>query len=152
MKYLKRFESNVYKEPLDVDLDIEKFWGLFGEKIKSYDIKRPPSKQEWSKEYQIKSMVNKMSDEFGVTMTDDWNYYNVYNADDYGKNIGDIMVVKAVNNQHAKLKVATIKNNLEIFSTGFYLAKKVDLDKEILDTENQIKSLQKKLNELNNIP
>jgi hypothetical protein len=152
MKYLKRFESNGYKEPIDVELDIEKFWEVFGEKIKSYDIKRPPSKPEWGKEYQIRSMINKLTEEFGVTMTDDWNYYNVYNADDYGRNTGDIMVVKAVNNQHAKLKVATIKNNLEIFSTGFYLVKKVDLDKEILDTENQIKSLQKKLNELNNIP
>jgi len=151
MKYLKRFESNNYKEPIDVELDIENFWKVFGEKIKSYDEKRPPSKPEWSKEYQIKSMVDKLSDEFGVTMSDSWDYYLVYEADDYGRNRGDIMIVKAVNTNHAKLKVATFRNNLEIFSTGFYLSKKVDLDKEILDTENSIKSLQKKLDELKNI-
>ena len=151
MKYLKRFESNNYKEPIDVELDIENFWKVFGEEIKSYDEKRPPSKPEWSKEYQIKSMVDKLSDEFGVTMSDNWDYYLVYEADDYGRNTGDIMTVKAVNKNHAKLKVATFRNNLEIFSTGFYLSKKVDLDKEILDTENSIKSLQKKLDELKNI-
>ena len=136
--------------------DIEKFWELFGKKIKSYDEKRPPHNPEWGQEYQIKlqirSIVDQMSKEFEVTMTGGLNYYNVYNADEYGRNTGDIMVVKAINNQHAKLKVATIKNNLEIFLTGFYLAKKVDLDKEILDTENQIKALQKKVDELNNIP
>jgi hypothetical protein len=142
MKYLKRFESNNYKEPIDVELDIENFWKVFGEKIKT-------SSEGFIK--QINSMVDKLSDEFGVTMSDNWDYYLVYEADDYGRNRGDIMIVKAVNTNHAKLKVATFRNNLEILSTGFYLSKKVDLDKEILDTENSIKSLQKKLDELKNI-
>jgi hypothetical protein len=142
MKYLKRFESNNYKEPIDVELDIENFWKVFGEKIKT-------SSKGFIK--QINSMVDKLSDEFGITMSDNWDYYLVYEADDYGRNKGDIMIVKAVNTNHAKLKVATFRNNLEIFSTGFYLSKKVDLDKEILDTENSIKSLQKKLDELKNI-
>jgi len=146
MKYLKRFESNNYKEPIDVELDIENFWKVFGDEIKSYDEKRPPSKPEWSKEYQIKSMVDKLSDEFGVTMSDNWDYYLVYDADSGYP----ILTVKAVNKNHAKLKVATFINNLEIFSTGFYSSKKVDLDKEILDTENSIKSLQKKLDKLKN--
>jgi hypothetical protein len=142
MKYLKRFESNNYKEPIDVELDIENFWKVFGEKTKT-------SSKGFIK--QINSMVDKLSDEFGITMSDNWDYYLVYEADDYGRNKGDIMTVKAVNTNHAKLKVATFRNNLEIFSTGFYLSKKVDLDKEILDTENSIKSLQKKLDELKNI-
>jgi len=33
MKYLKRFESKNYKEPIDVELDIENFWKVFGEEI-----------------------------------------------------------------------------------------------------------------------
>jgi hypothetical protein len=143
MKYLKRFEANKYKEPIDVESDVEEFWRVFGEKVKtSYGS---------SHIQRINSMIDELINEFGITITDDWNYYVVYESDDYGRNRGDIITVKAVNKNHAKLKAATIKDNLEIFLTGFYSSREVDLDKEILDTENSIKSLQKKLDELKNI-
>jgi len=142
MRYIKKFESIEYNDPIDVEADIANFWEVFGKKIKT-------SSEGFIK--QINSMIDELTSKFGITMTDDWYYYLVFEADDYGRNKGDIMIVKAVNRNHAKLKVATIKSNLEIFSTGFYLSKKVDLGKEISDTENLIKSLQKKLDELKNI-
>jgi hypothetical protein len=55
------------------------------------------------------------------TMTDDWSLHCIYNADDYGRGSGSpIIIVKAVNNEHARLKAAIILENRDFFITGFY--------------------------------
>lgn len=161
MRYLKRFESKEYKEPIDVDADIEEFWEKFGDHIKKRDEE---AEERWKREPDIRKRTDKLNQDFGHTMTDNWNYYEVCEVDDYGRCTYTLMTVRATNKDHAKLKcankyygkkpktMAKLVGSLEIFTTGFYSAKKVDLDKEILDTESQIKSLQKKLDELNNIP
>ena len=53
-----------------------------------------------------------------------WDVWEVYGTEDYGRHSGTIMNVRAVSKLHAKIKVATIKNNLEILATGYYSASK----------------------------
>lgn len=123
-----------YKEPIDVESDIEDFREKFGPKANI-----------------VKSRLDKMSNEIGITLTDNWHYYLVSDSDDYGRATRDIMTVRAVNKEHAKLKVATIIGDSKVFTTRFYIAIKVNIDKMISDTENQIASLQKKLERLKNV-
>jgi hypothetical protein len=96
MRYIKKFESIEYNDPIDVEADIANFWEVFGKKIKT-------SSEGFIK--QINSMIDELTSKFGITMTDDWYYYLVFEEDDYGRNKGYIMIVKAVNRNHAKLKV-----------------------------------------------
>jgi len=70
--------------------------------------------------------------------------YEIYETDDYGRNVKTIGYVKAISRNHAML-VASIKyNNCEFFLTGFYGSEKVDMSKvndRILKLENKIKML-----------
>lgn len=144
MKYLRKFES---VQPIDVDLDIEEFWNTFGQKIKDYDEKNP----KYKREPDLRSRLDKLTQEFGYTMTDDYRYYDICEVDDYGRCQYNLITVRAVNKEHAKLKAAIKRKNLDIFTTGFYSAKEVDIRKEISSIESQIDSLQKKLEELKRI-
>lgn len=152
MKYLKRFES---LQPIDVDLDIEEFWEKFGNIIRSRDEK---TEERFKREPYIKKRIDKLTQDFGYTMTDDYKYYEICEVDDYGRCTNTLMTLRAVNKDHAKLKCANKYDGkkskagaLEIFTTGFYSAEEVDIKKEISDTELKISALQKKLEELKRI-
>jgi hypothetical protein len=132
MKYLKKFES---KDPIDVDMDIEEFKNLFKEKIKDH----------------ILIGLKKLSDDYGSTMTDYYGYYNVYESDDYGREQRHIMIVRAVNKFHARMKASIRTKNLEIATTGFYSAKEVNIKEEISKLEKLINNSQKRLEELKRI-
>ena len=91
-------------------------------------------------------------------MTDEYNYYDICETDDYGRCTSTLTTVRAVDKDHARLKCAnkydgkkSKAGSLEIFTTGFYTAIQVDIEKEISDTESQILNLQKKLEELKRI-
>lgn len=152
MKYLKTFES---LQPIDIESDVNEFWEKFGDEIKKRDEK---TEERWKMESVIRKRTNDILDKYGYTMTDDYNYYEVYEADDYGRNISNLLTVRAVNKDHAKLKCANKYDGkkskggaLEIFTTGFYSAKEVDIKKEIDNTESQLLALKRKLEELKRI-
>lgn len=152
MKYIKTFES---LQPIDVESDINEFWENFGDLIKKSDEK---SDQKWRREPGIRKRTNDILDNYGHTMTDEYNYYKVCETDDYGRCTSTLTIVRAVDKAHARLKCAnkfigrkTKAGAIEIFTTGFYSAKEVDIKKQISDTESQIVFLQNKLEELKRI-
>ena len=134
MKYLKKFYES--KDPIDVDSDIEEFNDIFKDKrISDTTI----------------ALITQLSDDHGSTMTDDYLYYKVYENDDNGFELREIMIVRAVNVFHARLKAAIKRKNIEIATIGYYGAKKVDIEKEISQLEEIIASSQSKLEELKRI-
>jgi hypothetical protein len=148
MKHLnnyKIFESDTYKDPIDVESDVNEFLEKLGEKFRIWCTKVASSTNTEYYDKRI-SEVNHLLVS-NPTMTDNWDIYEVYNTDDYGRNTGTIINVKAVSKLHARVKAATIKNNLELFSTGFYDAKKINKD----EYESRIKSLERQIEKLKNI-
>ena len=148
MKHLntyKIFESDDLKDPIDVESDVNEFLENLGEKFRVWCTKVASSTNTEYYDKRI-SEVNHLSVS-NPTMTDNWDIYEVYNTDDYGRNTGTIINVKAVSKLHARIKASTIKNNLEIFATGFYDAKKISK----AEYESKIKSLEKELQKLKDI-
>jgi len=146
MKYLKTFES---LQPIDVESDVNEFWEKFGDHIKKRDEK---TEERWRRESDIRKRTDELLDKYGYTMTDEYNYYDICETDDYGRCTSTLTTVRAVDKDHARLKCAnkydgkkSKAGSLEIFTTGFYTAIQVDIEKEISDTESQILNLQKKL-------
>jgi hypothetical protein len=138
MKYLKKFYES--KEPIDVDSDIEEFNNIFKNKINYYHII----------EY-LNLNIKKLSDDHGSTMTDDYRYYKVYETDDYGRETRELIIVRAVNEFHARLKAAIKRKNIEIVTTGYFGAIQVDIESEISNLEKVITTSQSKLEELKRI-
>ena len=73
--------------------------------------------------------------------------YLVGNTDDYGRMTSEIGYYKAGSRNHASLKAAIDKNDIEIYFTGFYTSKKVE-EEEIA---KQIRDLEMKLTNLKGI-
>ncbi len=147
MKHLnnyKIFESDTYKDPIDVESDVNEFLEKFGEKFRVWCTKVVSSKNT---EYYDKKIaeINHLSVS-NPTMTDEWDIHEVYNTDDYGRSVGTIILVKAISKLHSRIKAATIKNNLEIL-TGFYDVKKISK----VEYESRIKELETELQKLKNI-
>ena len=117
MRYLRKFETNVYKEPIDVDLDIDEFWFIFGDKIRSEDNN---TEMIFKKEPFIRKVLDELSQNFGDTMTDDYRYYDICQVDEYGRRNYLLMTVTAVSQYHARVKGAIKTKNIEIFTTGYY--------------------------------
>jgi len=111
MKHLnnyKIFESDDFKDPIDVESDVIDFREKFGSNRRIENV-----------EYMLKKLIDE-----NPTMSDNWDIYGIYNADDYGRKIGDpLVLVKAINGGHARVKASNILNNIEIYATGLYVAK-----------------------------
>ena len=142
MKHLIRYtESLQSKEPIDPTLDVEEFKDKFSKK------------KSWSKvgalaidEPNIKRILDNIVSS-NPTMTDDWKIYGVFNTDDNGRRRGDYMFyVKAVSENHARIKAATFRNNIEIISTGYYRADVLSND----DIDGMIDALEHEINLLKN--
>lgn len=153
MKYLKTFES---LQPIhDVTSDVNEFWEKFGEHIKKRDEKK---EEKWKSEPNIRKRTDELLKKYG-NMTDGYNYYDICNTDDYGRCTSTLTTVRAFDKDHAKLKCANkyesegrgVARSLDIFESGYYEAKQVDIKKEISETETKISALQKKLEELKRI-
>jgi hypothetical protein len=125
----KIFESDDLKDPIDVESDVIDFREKFGSNRRIENVEH---------------MLKKLVDE-NPTMSDNWDIYEIYNADDYGRKTGDTLVlVKAINGGHARVKASNIINNIEIYATGFYTAVKIDkktYELRIKSLENQLKKL-----------
>lgn len=133
MKYLKKFES---KTPIDIESDIEEFWELFGD-TSALQIK---NRGESYFTY-IKKITDDIINEYGITMTDDYRYYDVCSVDDYGRPIKTLVTVKAVNKNHARIKASIIRKDSEIITTGFYGAEEIDIESRISSLEEELKRL-----------
>ena len=142
MKHLIRYtESLQSKEPIDPTLDVEEFKDKFSKK------------KSWSEvgalaidEPNIKRILDNIVSS-NPTMTDDWKIYGVFNTDDNGRRRGDYMFyVKAVSENHARIKAATFRNNIEIISTGYYRADVLSND----DIDGMIDALEHEINLLKN--
>lgn len=143
MKHLntyKIFESDDYKDPIDVESDVNEFLEKLGDKFKVWCSKVTFDGQYYNKKL---DELNHLSSS-NPTMTDLWDVYEIYNTDDYGRKMGGpIVLVKAVSKLHARIKASTIKNNLELFTTGFYDAIKISKSEYEAKIENLEKELQK---------
>lgn len=85
------------------------------------------------------------------TMTDEYETYRVLRLDDNGRVRSVLGYFKAVSENHARIRAAVIKNNKEIFLTGYYSANAGNnITDEIKIIEENIKKLQKELDELKN--
>ena len=133
------------KEPIDVESDIIEFKEKLGKAYHNFFLKM----YVYSAEEEYTKAMNNIEHLIvsNPTMTDDWDVWEVYETDDYGRNSGTIMNVRAVSKLHARVKVATIKNNLEILATGYYSASKTSKS----DIESKITRLERELERLKNI-
>jgi hypothetical protein len=111
MKHLRKYNESLSKDPIDPTLDVEDFKEKFAKK-KMYN------NELIIDEPNIKRILDIILNN-NATMTDDWEIYGIFRVD--GKRRGDYMFyVKAVSKEHARLKGATYRNNIEIISTGYY--------------------------------
>jgi hypothetical protein len=84
-------------------------------------------------------------------MTDEYETYRVDRLDDNGNIRGVVGYFRAVSKPHARIRAAIFKNNKEILLTGYYSAYKgANIGEEIKIIEDNIKKLQKDLDELKN--
>jgi hypothetical protein len=89
------------------------------------------------------------------TMTDEYETYRLVELDDNGRVRRVLGYFKAVSENHARIRAAVIKNNKEIFLTGYYRANTgnnigEEIQSKIKMIEDSMKKLQKELDELNN--
>ena len=146
---MKKFSqiNESLKDPIDVESDIIEFKEKMGKAYHDRFLKMYTTEEKAEEAY-TKSM-NEI-EHLAVsnpTMTDNWDIWNVHETDDYGRNSGTVIHVKAVSKLHARLKATTIKNRLDIIATGFYDASKIDKS----DIESKIISLERQLERLKNI-
>jgi hypothetical protein len=141
MRYIKTFESDSYKDPIDVESDVIEFRKNFIENSKFQKYNRNTAYLD-----RLEGVLNDLVRQ-NPTMTDDWNIYDVYNSDDYGRKEKTVIYVKAVSRMHARVKAANILNNMEIVATGFYDSSVVDK----AEYKARIGALEKQLDQLRNI-
>lgn len=125
-----------YKEgyTLDPTMNVEEFKERFQKKIRKYDIVR------------LNAIFYKYP-----TQEDNYKIYSISEVDDYGRKIKNICIIKGVNSDHARLRASLIFNDMEIFTTGFYMSELLS-DKQIsrmIDEElNNIKKIENKIKQL----
>lgn len=104
MKYLRRINENSIV-PVDMDHDIEEFYKVVKEQSVSYNHTK------WYIEY-TDELINEYPTMIG---SEDLTYYQLFSTDYDNRSSELIMIVRAVNENHAVLLVSTILNNTTIF-------------------------------------
>ena len=87
MKHLKKF-NEALKEPIDVESDIIEFKEKLGKAYYNFFLKM----YVYSPEEEYTKAMNSIEHLIisNPTMTDDWDVWEVYGTDDYGRNSGTI--------------------------------------------------------------
>jgi hypothetical protein len=146
----KIYESMMDKDPIDPSEDVKEF----KEKFFSVEPTGATAKTIQSNYLEPNSPLSRMFREIETshpTMTDEYETYRVDRLDDNGNVRGVVGYFRAVSKNHARIRAAIFKNNKEILLTGYYSAYKgANIDDEIKTIENNIKKLQKELDELKN--
>lgn len=116
MKHLRKFNENlVYKEPLDVEHDVEKFQDLF-----KSEIGRHSWRTQIGEYYSMQNDLDRIKSD-NPTMSDEWDVWGVYKNSDRVVYCG---YARAISEEHARLKLATNLKLIDIFSFK-YSAKKL---------------------------
>ena len=129
------------EDPIDVQSEINEFIDKMGKAYHDRYLKMYIDAEKGEEAY-TKSM-NEIEN-LATTNPTNWDVWEVYETDDYGRNSGTVIHVKAVSKLHARLKASTIKNNLDIIATGFYNASKIGksaIESKIAGLERQIEKL-----------
>ena len=129
MKHLKRYNENLlYKEPLDVENDVDQFSDMFKKQIDRYS---------W-RGYSMKDDLDRMSED-NPTMTDDWSVFGVYKILHSGR-IAYSGYARAISVEHAKLKVSIYYKNIDIFTPSYFakVLSKEDIEGIIDSHEHEI--------------
>jgi hypothetical protein len=133
MKHLKSYNES-YKEPLDVESDVEKFKKMFKSVIPKYNWETGSDKK-----YSLEDNLNQIISD-NPTMNDDWDIWGVYRRETIGdmhsRKLPYMLYVKAFSEDHAKLKWSIDRKDIDYFFK--YEAEK--LSKE--DIEGIIDSLE----------
>ena len=140
-KFSKINESIEDKDPIDPSEDVKDFKEKFSKS--NNEAWLDPNTKSAKAFAQIESSY--------PTMTDEYETYRLVELDDNGRVRRILGYFKAVSENHARIRAAVIKNNKEIFLTGYYSANAGNnIVEEIKIIEDNIKKLQKELDELKN--
>lgn len=139
-KFSRINESIEEKDPIDPSEDVKEFKEKFSN-----------SKSYWEDPNSRLAKMFAQIESSYPTMTDEYETYRVLRLDDNGRVRSVLGYFKAVSENHARIRAAVIKNNKEIFLTGYYGANAGNnIADEIEIIEDNIKKLQKELDELKN--
>ena len=140
-KFSRINESIEDKDPIDPSEDVKEFKEKFLDSLGNYHLE---------KDSRISKIFREIESSY-PTMTDEYETYRVLRLDDNGRVRSVLGYFKAVSENHARIRAAVIKNNKEIFLTGYYGANAGNnITDEIKIIEDNIKKLQKELDELKN--
>ena len=140
-KFSKINESIEDKDPIDPSEDVKEFKEKFLDSLGNYHLE---------KDSRLSKIFREIESSY-PTMTDEYETYRVLRLDDNGRVRSVLGYFKAVSENHARIRAAVIKNNKEIFLTGYYGANAGNnIADEIEIIEDNIKKLQKELDELKN--
>lgn len=144
IKYNKINESS--KDPIDIEADIAEFKEKLGKKYHDKFLRLYPYEraEEIYNKYMFEIEHLAVSN---PTMTDDWSIYEVYDCDEMGRKNFTICYVKAISELHARVKASTHRNNIEIISTGFYSAIKINES----EYQKRVQLLEKELENIKNL-
>jgi hypothetical protein len=152
-KFSKINESIEDKDPIDPSEDVKEFKEKFtsgsfrGSELSDIEKNTNPWLDPNSRIAKIFAQIESSY----PTMTDEYETYRVHRLDDNGRVLSVLGYFKAVSENHARIRAAIFKNNKEILLTGYYSAYKgANIDEEIKIIEDNIKKLQKDLDELKN--
>jgi hypothetical protein len=139
-KFSKINESIEDKDPIDPSEDVKEFKEKFSKSYEAWQDSNSP----------ISRMFREIESSY-PTMTDEYETYRVDRLDDNGRVRGVVGYFRAVSKNHARIRASIFKNNKEILLTGYYSAYKgANIGEEIKIIEDNIKKLQKDLDELKN--
>lgn len=140
-KFSKINESIEDKDPIDPSEDVKQFKEKFLDSLGNYHLE---------KDSRLSKIFRDIESSY-PTMTDEYETYRVLRLDDNGRVRSVLGYFKAVSENHARIRAAVIKNNKEIFLTGYYGANAGNnITDEIKIIEDNINKLQKELDELKN--
>lgn len=144
-KFSKINESIEDKDPIDPSEDVKDFKEKFSKS--NNEAWLDPNTKSAKAFAQIESSY--------PTMTDEYETYRLVELDDNGRVRRVLGYFKAVSENHARIRAAVIKNNKEIFLTGYYGANTgnnigEEIQSKIKMIEDSMKRLQKELDELKN--
>ena len=140
-KFSKINESIEDKDPIDPSEDVKEFKEKFFSALGNYHLE---------KDSRLSKIFRDIESSY-PTMTDEYETYRVLRLDDNGRVRSVLGYFKAVSENHARIRAAVIKNNKEIFLTGYYGANAGNnITDEIKIIEDNINKLQKELDELKN--
>ena len=144
-KFSKINESIEDKDPIDPSEDVKEFKEKFFSALGNYHLEQ---------DSRISKIFKEIESSY-PTMTDEYETYRLVKLDDNGRVRQVLGYFKAVSENHARIRAAVIKNNKEIFLTGYYGANTgnnigEEIQLKIKMIEDSMTKLQKELDELKN--